>query len=332
MFLINLESTDPFFNLAVDEYLLKDQQDDFMVLGINDTSVIVGKHQSPHRETNTRFITDHGIPVIRRISGGGTVFHDNGNLNFSFILNSEEGKQVDFRKYSRPVLDFLSSIGLNAGLEGKSDLRIDGCKISGNAEHVYHNRVLHHGTLLFDADLDLLKDVISRDTGKYLTRAVTSNPSPVMNLKYVLKYVLKDVLKDILKDVLKDIDNIKSFRDLMLQWFIDNYQGSEILDFSDFEIDKIKALADSKYRTWEWNFAYGPEYRFENRFVYNGIESVCRLFVKDGIIHECDLKGSEGLSAALKQLIGCRHMPEDVRKVLSNENIPAGEFDIFDLF
>jgi lipoate-protein ligase A len=188
--------------------------------------------------------------VIRRISGGGTVFHDNGNLNFSFILNSEEGKQVDFRKYSRPVLDFLSSIGLNAGLEGKSDLKIDGCKISGNAEHVYHNRVLHHGTLLFDADLDLLKDVISRDTGKYLTRAVASNPSPVINLKYVLK------------DVLKDIDNIKPFRDLMLQWFVDNYQGSEIMDLSDFEIDKIKALADSKYRTWEWNLAYGPEYRF----------------------------------------------------------------------
>jgi lipoate-protein ligase A len=324
MFLINLESTDPFFNLAVDEYLLKDRQEDFMVLGINDTSIIVGKHQIAHRETNTRFISNHGIPVIRRISGGGTVFHDNGNLNFSFILNSEEGKQVDFRKYSRPVLDFLSSIGLNAGLEGKSDLKIDGCKISGNAEHVYHNRVLHHGTLLFDADLDLLKNSISSDTGKYLTRAVVSNPSRVINLKYVLKYVLKDILKD--------IDNIKSFRDLMLQWFVDNYHGSEIIDLSDFEIDKIKKVAESKYRTWEWNFAYGPEYHFENRFVYNGIESVCRLFVKDGIIRECDLEGAEGLSAASKQLIGCRHMPEDVRRVVSNENIPAGEFDIFELF
>ncbi len=100
MLYINLESTDPFFNLAVDEYLLKNRTEDFLILGINDRSVIIGKHQVVHREVDTRVVTEHNIPVIRRISGGGTVFHDNGNLNFSFIMKSEPGKQVDFRKYT----------------------------------------------------------------------------------------------------------------------------------------------------------------------------------------------------------------------------------------
>ncbi len=102
MFLINLESHDPFFNLALEEVLLKNSKEEYLILGINDPSVIIGKHQAAHREVNTKFITENQIPVIRRISGGGTVFHDPGNLNFTFIKNSEEGKQVDFRMYTTP--------------------------------------------------------------------------------------------------------------------------------------------------------------------------------------------------------------------------------------
>ena len=152
MLCLNLESTDPYFNLAVDEYLLKNRKEDFLILGINDTSVIIGKHQVAHRESATKFVTQNNIPVIRRISGGGTVYHDNGNLNFSFILKSEQGKQVDFRKYTLPVISFLASLGVDAKFEGKNDLKVNGLKISGNAEHVYHDRVLHHGTLLFNSD------------------------------------------------------------------------------------------------------------------------------------------------------------------------------------
>ena len=111
MFCLALNSTDPFFNLAVDEYLLKNNNREYLILGINDKSVIIGKHQSAHRETDTKFISEHNLPLVRRISGGGTVFHDTGNLNFTFILNSNEGKQIDFRKYTLPVIDFLSSVG-----------------------------------------------------------------------------------------------------------------------------------------------------------------------------------------------------------------------------
>ena len=119
MFCINLESNDPFFNLAVEEILLKNSKEEYLILGINSPSVIIGKHQSGHMEVNIKFVNKYQIPVIRRISGGGTVFHDCGNLNFSFIRQSESGKQVDFRKYTQPVLDFLKSMGIEARFEGK---------------------------------------------------------------------------------------------------------------------------------------------------------------------------------------------------------------------
>ncbi|MDQ1332249.1 MAG: lipoate---protein ligase, partial [Bacteroidota bacterium] len=186
MFCLNLRSTDPFFNLALEEYLLKNRKEDFFIVYVNAPSVIIGKHQVAHREADTKFVNENNIPVLRRISGGGAVFHDAGNLNFSFISQSTEGKQIDFRKYTLPVIKFLSVLGVEARFEGRNDLKVNGLKVSGNSEHVFRNRVLHHGTLLYDAQLDMLKGSLRKDTSKYLTRAVSSNPSPVMNLKELI--------------------------------------------------------------------------------------------------------------------------------------------------
>ncbi len=204
MFCINLQTTDPFFNLAVDEYLLRNSKEDYLILGVNSPSVIIGKHQVAHREADTKFVSENGIPVISRISGGGTVYHDPGNLNFSFISQSTAGRQVDFRNTYLPVTEFLASAGVMADFEGKSDLKVNGLKISGNAEHVYRERVLHHGTLLFNTRLDVLKGSLRDDTSRYSTRAVDSNPSSVMNLKDVMNQI-------------KDIEVLKS---RMLTYFI----------------------------------------------------------------------------------------------------------------
>jgi lipoate-protein ligase A len=320
MLCLSLNSTDPFFNLAVDEYLLKNSDLEYLILGINDRSVIVGKHQSAHRETDTKFITGRKIPLIRRISGGGTVFHDRGDLNFTFILNSKEGKQIDFRKYTLPVIGFLSSIGVEAKFEGKNDLKVGGLKISGNAEHVYRNRILHHGTLLFDTDLELMRGALRKDTSKYETRAVNSNPSSVTNLAGVLK------------STDNQIDTIHEFKSLMLNWFLNNSPGSRITDLSDKETEDIKSLAETKYRTWEWNYAYGPEYHFNAIFKYNRTVSSCSLHVKDGIIREIEIKGSGVLEQAGKKLVGCRHMPNEIQQVLEKENIFNPGFDIYNFF
>ena len=312
---LKLVSTDPFFNIAAEEYLLKNKTEDFLVLGINDPAVIIGKHQVAHREADTEFVVANNIPVIRRISGGGTVYHDKGNVNFSFIINTTGGMQVDFRKYTLPVIEFLASEGIKASLGGKNDLKVDGLKISGNAEHVYRERVLHHGTLLFDTDLGILRHSLRKDTSGYITRAVESNPSHVVNLK----------------DKTDRIRDTEEFRGRMLDYFL-GMKGNSLFILTPVEENMIESLADSRYRTWEWNYAYGPEYIYSNSFEINNNDCTCRISVRDGIIRECEIEGSEEIAEAAKKLTGCKHMPEDMMRIFQNENFPISGSDIFKFF
>ncbi len=304
MLCLNLTSTDPYFNIAVDEYLLKNRKEDFLVLSVNTPSVIIGKHQVAHREADTLFIEENNIPVIRRISGGGAVFHDEGNLNFSFILQSKQGSQVDFRKYTLPVIEFLSTLGVDAKFEGKNDLRVDGLKISGNAEHVYRQRVLHHGTLLFDSKLDLLHKSLRKDTSYYSTRAVSSNPSSVINLKEKIPGM-----------------NMNEFTSSMLQFFLGKKVGNSVTQLTAQEESEVKSLAESKYKTWEWNYAYGPEYRLNKIFEFSGIQHKCSLLVKDGVINECKIEGSEIVAPIAEKLTGCRHMVADTKEIFKTGKI-----------
>jgi lipoate-protein ligase A len=257
----------------------------------------------------------NNIPVIRRISGGGAVFHDQGNLNFSFILNSTSGNQVDFRKYTLPVLQFLATAGVEAKFEGKNDLKVNGLKISGNAEHVRNNRVLHHGTLLFDSQLDILKKSFRKDTSSYISRAVASNPSPVTNLKDCGISV-------------KDINELKL---KMLDYFKNQDDKNSEVNLSREESTEINELADSRYRTWEWNYAYGPSYQIKKHLEIKGNSFILTLSVKDGIIQESIIEGPDVFAGFAKKLNGCRHMPEDLSSVLKTEDLLNDDV-LFDFF
>jgi lipoate-protein ligase A len=304
-----------FFNLAAEEFYLQNSKEDFVILSVNDPCVVIGKHQVVHREVNIRFTEEKNIPVMRRISGGGAVYHDRGNLNFAFIRQSEAGKQVDFRLYTEPVVAFLNSAGVNAVFEGKNEITVDGLKISGNAEHVFRERVLHHGTLLFGASLEHLRQSLREKSENYSTRAVESNRTGVTNLK----------------DKLQNINDIDEFMASFLDFLI---QRSDINRYMMTEAERsaIQSLADSKYKTWEWNYGYGPPYTFNNWFEVKGKAYPLRLMVRDGIIWECDLGGGEEMKTAGKMLIGCRHMYQDLLKKFKDENIPVNEEEVYKFF
>ena len=316
MFSIIQESGDPFFNLAAEEFLLHEKKEDYLVLSINDPSVIIGKHQVAHREVNIRHTDLSCIPVIRRISGGGTVYHDRGNLNFAFIRQSEHGKQVDFRYYTQPVIDFLGSLGIIAIFEGKNDLTLDGLKISGNAEHVFRERVLHHGTLLFSASIEKMKQVLKPHTEKYSSNGVESNRTTVTNLDVKMEH----------------ISSTDQLMREMLSFFHRRIPGITSYLYSPEEVNRIKSLAESKYKTWEWNWGYGPPYTFNSSFSVAGQNHNCRLFIKDGIIWESEITGSPELAFTGKKLIGCRHMPEDITRLFKSEMIPITNDEIYSFF
>jgi lipoate---protein ligase len=310
-----LQSKDPYFNLATEDYLLHERNEDFIILSINDPSVIIGKHQVAHREVNTKFTDEMNVPVLRRISGGGAVYHDHGNLNFAFIRQSEQGKQIDFPFYTRPVIDFLGSLGIEAIFSGKNDITVNGLKISGNAEHVFREKVLHHGTLLFDASVENMRKALKPANGNYTSRGVESNRTSVTNLKET-------------GCMPRTIDDLAS---MMLEYIQNYFNDVQPYELSDSEKEAIHSIAKIKYMSWDWNFGYGPPYTFTAEFVASGLNYRCRFLVRDGIIWESDIEGSNEIAAAGKKLIGSRHMYCDILKIFRSENITITDGEIYNL-
>lgn len=277
MLIIQRPQTNPYFNLAAEEYLLKNLNKDCFMLWQNEPSIVLGKHQNTLAEINYNFVKENSIPVVRRISGGGTVFHDLGNLNFTFISSGEKEKLVNFRKFTQPIIDVLNQMGVPAKFEGKNDLRVNGLKISGNAEHVYKNKVLHHGTLLFSADLDFLNQAIKSVPERFHDKAVQSVRSKVANISNFLKEQI----------------SIETFKEKIFHHI--RQSNSEITEYSlsQEDIKGIDNLVKEKYNTWQWNFGYSPTYVFETTLhLYEQIIPV-GIVVKNGIIQDIEIRGEK---------------------------------------
>lgn len=245
--IIDHQVDNPFFNLAAEEYLLHHFKQNVVFLYINKPTVVVGKHQNAFDECQIDFCNNHSIEIIRRLSGGGTVFHGPGNLNFCFIKNGNDAtKLIDFKKHLTPVNAFLHSLGIPSEYSGRNDLLVDGFKVSGNAEHVYskHKRVIHHGTLLFDADLTSLNQSIApKPHMQFDTHAVKSVRSTVRNLNTFLTEPF----------------SFKSFSDKMFD-FLTTYYKAKTYRFTDNDLREIESLIATKYATWDWNFGYSPKF------------------------------------------------------------------------
>lgn len=306
MLCIDNQNTKPQFNLAAEEYLLKNFSDDIFMLWRNEPSIIIGKHQNALAEINVDYVKENGINVVRRMTGGGAVFHDLGNLNFTFIeTHNGEGKAtMDFRKYTQPILDILQRLGINAKFEGRNDLTIDGKKFSGNAECIYKNRVLHHGTILFSAHLPDLSAALKVDPAKFSDKSVKSVRSRVTNVSEHLSHPM-DVIE---------------FKNLIFNHIIEMYEDAHIYHFTDIDLQAIEQLRASKYDTFEWNFGRSPEYNFRKVVKTSGGFVEFDLMVEKGIITSARIFGdffsladTDEIEAALH---GQSHTPEAISAFL----------------
>ena len=310
--------TDPYFNLALEEFLLRHVPYESCMLWQSRASVVIGKHQNALAEVNVPFVWGENIPVIRRLSGGGTVFHGSGNLNFTLIREGESGKLIDFKKHTQPVIAFLNNLGIPARFEGKNDLRVHGLKISGNAEHVLKNRVLHHGTLLFDSDLKQLNEAISVRPGRYVDKSVQSVRSRVANVS------------DFLPEPIS-FGDFKSKLELYLKSFFQQELQKKGRDFdisdhhlSDEQIGTVREIAREKYTTWEWNYGYSPDYTFSgySEMAHGVLKS--KLFVRKGVVEEafCEYVSSGSPWTLLaSDLKGKQHRPDVILELLKKYSL-----------
>lgn len=306
MLYIYNKNTNPYFNLAAEEYILKEFQEECFMLWRNEPSIIIGKNQNTLAEINLDYVRQHKIPVVRRLSGGGAVFHDLGNLNFTFIVNEDVSSFSDFRRFTQPIIDVLRKLSINAEFSGRNDITIDGKKISGNAQYYYKNRILHHGTLLFSSSITDLSAALKVRPVKFEDKGVKSVSKRVTNIS----------------EHLKEPITIEQFIDLIMNHIREQTGGREMYEFTQEDIKKIEKLVKEKYSTWEWNFGTSPDYKFKNEKKFAGGTVEVNLNVEKGIIKDIkiygDFFGKYDVSEVENLLKGVKHSEEEIRKVLSN--------------
>lgn len=305
MLCIDNDNTNPYFNMALEEYLLTRFQDEFFVLWRNSPCVVVGRNQNTLAEIDVDFVRENNIVVVRRLSGGGAVFHDLGNLNFTFIVRDEGNGFHDFARFTEPILEVLRKLGVAAELSGRNDLVIDGKKFSGNAQYLHRNRLLHHGTLLFASKITDLTRALQVKPVKFEDKSVKSVRSRVTNISDHLK---------------QDLD-VLGFKDLIMNHIRKNPVDYVMYRLSETDIRAIETLVRDKYSTWEWNFGRSPQYNYRNEGKFaGGLVEVC-LNVRKGMIEEAkfygDFFGRRDVRDIEQALAGTEHRPEEIRRVLS---------------
>lgn len=275
----------------------------------NDNAIIVGKHQNTLAEINIDYVREHDIKVVRRLSGGGAVYHDLGNLNYSFTRTGSNTEMVDFKKYTLPILEVLQNLGVNAKFEGRNDLTIDGKKFSGNAEHVFKNKVLHHGTLLFTSEMKNVSGALKINPLKYSDKAVKSVPKRVTNISEHLKTPI----------------TLEEFTQKIMDHIISTHDDCVLYEFSAADLAAIKKIRDEKYATWEWNYGKSPDYNFNKGIRNDGGTLEINLDVEKGIIRKVKIYGDffneKDISEIEVALTNVLHEESEISKVLDQFQI-----------
>lgn len=308
---IELTSTDPAVNLAAEEWLLRQTDQDVFMLWRNAPSVIVGRNQNTRGQVNEDFVRERRIPVVRRLTGGGAVFHDLGNVNYTFIRLGQTDRDIDFRRFTAPIIEALAAMGVTSTFEGRNDLAIAGLKISGNAQFMLHDRVLHHGTLLFSAVMADLSGALRLEPIKYRDKAVQSIPKRVTNIAAHLPEPMA----------------VTDFMDRVMA-HVSGGAAAGALRLTPDEEAAVEMLADRKYRSFEWNYGYSPRYAFAKTSRTPGGVVEAHLDAVDGRITAVrllgDYFGRRPVSELEACLVGCLHDRDALAARLAE--VPLGDY------
>lgn len=312
MIIIDSPSTDAYFNIAAEEFLLsKFPQEDILLFYVNAPSIIIGKFQNTLAEINLDYVNDNAIKVVRRMSGGGAVYHDLGNLNFSFHTLLGNKDFTDFSTFTEPVIRLLNKLNVPAKLEGRNDLLVDGKKFSGNAKLIKAGKMIQHGTILINSEMSILSDALKVNPLKFIDKAVKSNRARVVNL---IEYLPKNTTSD-------------SFKALFTQEIKDTNQDTITYILTPEDINAINALVETKYATWDWNFGFSPDYNFKKaKKVPAGFIEV-HMDVHKGYIKNIKIFGdffaSKPIEELEEKLKGTKHEENDLRTILTDDTITA---------
>jgi lipoate-protein ligase A len=308
MYYIENICTDPRYNLALEEYvysLLSTYKEKFMLLWRNSPSIIVGRFQNTAAEVNEPFVRENNLHVIRRITGGGAVYHDLGNLNYTFAVPNDSDNPFYFQKHSQPIVDVLQSLGVYAEFNSRNDLAINGLKFSGNAQHMDKKRLLHHGTLLFNSDLEKLSLALKVSEDKFQSKAAKSVKSRVTN---ILQWLPRPM-------------SIEAFKDAILRQ-MDKKEGFKPYFLSQDDRKNIERLIEEKYSTWSWNWGRSPEFTEKKSRRFNAGKVEACFNIKDGVITGCrffgDFFGDENLNIFEGHLLHCLYEEKALRKRLAS--------------
>lgn len=279
IFVDNGGITDAHHNLALEEYVLRNKmlEDDLLLFYVNTPAIIIGRNQNTIEEIDPDLVAARGVRVARRVSGGGAVYHDLGNLNFSFMTRDVSGRFNRYDRFNGPVVDVLRSLGVPAEIGGRNDILADGRKISGNAQFATHDRMFSHGTLLLDSDLDRISAVLRPRPGKVESKGMKSVRSRVANIS----------------EFLSEPIDVEELRNLILEGVFGTRELSRIptIDLDDADHAAIQELLEKKYRTWEWNYGQNPPANVERAHRFPAGEIDVRIDVQEGRIAAIRLFG-----------------------------------------
>ncbi|RKQ31298.1 lipoate--protein ligase [Oceanobacillus halophilus] len=313
-FIDNKGITDPMVNLAIEEYILENfgEKDTYLLFYINKPSIIIGRNQNTIEEINTDYVDEKGIKVVRRLSGGGAVYHDEQNLNFSFITKDDGESFQNFAKFLQPITKVLNKLGVPAELQGRNDVAVEGRKISGNAMFSTKGRMFSHGTLMLDSELEEVTKALKVKKEKIESKGIKSIRSRVANISEFMdeKITMQEFKEEILKNVF-DVEDINDVPEYVL---------------TEDDWKKIYEISEKRYQKWDWNYGKSPKYNIQESYKFPAGLVDVRLDVQKGVIENCkifgDFFGVGNIKELEAKLTGIRHERQAIEEALKDVEVP----------